>query len=100
MKDLEELVGKVKNAEDGITSLIIPILKDSIKDGNQHNKRLFVINMMLVLAIMVISVASMIIIARQEDRYAEFLKEFDFDNTIYQATSDNSNINDGIRIMK
>ena len=102
MKDLGEVVDQVRNVENGVNDLIIPILKDSIKDGNHHNKRLFVINMMLVLALMVISVVSMVIITRQEGRYEEFVKQFDFQNqtTITQETTDNSTINDGLRFIK
>lgn len=94
MKDLNEVVQKVKSVEDGVANLIIPILKDSVKDGNQHNKRLFVIIMMLVLALMIVSVTSMVIIYNQNQKYAEFLSQFEFESEIIQDldASDNSSI--------
>lgn len=101
MKDLEEVVDKVKSVEDGVTTIIVPLLKHSIEDGNHHNKRLFVINMMLVLALLVISVASMVIISLQNQKYIEFISQFDFESdTIYQQTDDYSNINSGININR
>ena len=100
MKDLTEVVDKVKGVEDGVNNLIIPILKDSIRDGNNHNKRLFVINMMLVLALVIVSIASMIVITRQNDKYIEFMEQYDITSSVYQETSDSSTINDGIRVMK
>lgn len=92
MKDLTEVVDKVKGVEEGVNNLIIPILKDSIRDGNNHNKRLFVINMMLVLALVVVSIASMIIITRQNDKYIEFMEQFDFESSNYVQ---DLNTNDG-----
>lgn len=100
MKDLTEVVDKVKGVEDGVNNLIIPILKDSIKDGNNHNKRLFVINIMLVVAIMIISVTSLVLITEQNDKYIEFMEQYDITSSVYQETSDSSTINDGIRVIK
>lgn len=102
MKDLEEVVDKVKSVEDGVTSLMIPILKDSIKDGNQHNKRLFVINMMLILAIIIIVITAIVVFKLQQDKYVEFLSQYEFksETSIYQETTDNSNINSGIKYIK
>ena len=100
MKDLNEVVDKVKCVEDGVNNLIIPILKDSIKDGNHHNKRLFVINMMLVVAIMIISITSLVLITKQNDKYIEFMEQYDITSSVYQETSDSSTINDGIRVIK
>ena len=98
MKDLNEVVQKVKSVEDGVANLIIPILKDSVKDGNQHNKRLFVIIMMLILALAIVSVTSMIVIYNQNQKYAEFLSQFEFESEVYQDfdTSDNSVIHNPI----
>ena len=94
MKDLSEVVQKVKSVEDGVANLIIPILKDSVKDGNQHNKRLFVIIMMLILALAIVSVTSIVIIYNQNQKYAEFLSQFEFETELTQDfnTTDNSAI--------
>lgn len=103
MKDLSEVVEKVKGVEDGVANLIVPILKDTIQDANEHNKRLFIMNIILAVALLVVSLGAMFLVAYQNERYAEFLSQFEFESetsTIYQQTDDNSDINDGIRIMK
>jgi len=100
MKDLNEIVDKVKGVEDGVNNLIVPLLKDTIQDTNKHNKRLFISNVVLIIVILVISTTSMILIACENNKYADFLSQFEFESEVYQETNDNSNINDGIRIMK
>lgn len=100
MKDLEEIVDKVRGVEDGVNNLVVPLLKDTIADSNRHNKRLFISNIVLIIVTLVISIASMIIIAYENNRYADFLSQFEFESEVYQETNDSSNINDGIRIMK
>lgn len=100
MKDLSEVVEKVKGVEDGVANLIVPILKDTIEDTNQHNRRLFIMNVILAVALLVVSLGAMLLVAYQNERYAEFLSQFEFEETVYQETSDNSNINSGINITK
>lgn len=100
MKDLEEVVEKVKGVEDSVANLIVPILKDTIKDTNQHNKRLFIMNIVLAIALLLVSIGAMILVAIQNQKYADFLSQFEFEETVYQETSDNSNINSGINITK
>lgn len=100
MKDLQDIVAKVQKVDDGVNSLIVPLLKDTIADSNRHNKRLFVSNMALILAMLIISISSMILVAIQNKQYADFLSQFEFEETVYQETSDNSNINSGINITK
>ena len=100
MKDLEEVVQKVKGVEDGVANLIVPILKDTIKDTNQHNKRLFIMNIVLAVALLLVSIGAMILVAYQNQKYADFLSQFEFEETVYQETSDSSSINSGINITK
>lgn len=100
MKDLEEVVKKVKGVEDGVANLIVPILKDTIQDSNHHNKRLFIMNIVLATALLIVSIGAMILVAVQNQKYADFLSQFEFEETVYQETSDNSNINSGINITK
>ena len=101
MKDLDEVVEKVKNVEDGVTNLIVPLLKDTIKDSNQHNKRLFISNISLIVVILVVGIAAMLLSAYQNNKYIDFLSQFEFEtDAIIQKTNDYSNINDGIKIMK
>lgn len=102
MKDLSEVVEKAKGVENGVANLIVPILKDTIQDSNHHNKRLFIMNIILAIALLVVSVGAMVIVAWQNQKYADFLSQFEFEGetSIYQETTDNSNINSGINYTK
>ena len=100
MKDLNEVVEQVKGVDQGINNLIIPLLKDTIEDGNRHNKRLFILNVILAISLLVVSIYSQFLVMEQNKKYAEFLSQFEFEETVYQETADSSTINDGIRIMK
>ena len=101
MQDLDEVAEKIKGVEDGVTNIIVPILKDTIKDSNLHNKRLFISNIALIILIFVVAIIAMVLSVCQNNKYAEFLSQFEFESeSIYQQTNDNSDINDGIRIMK
>jgi hypothetical protein len=100
MRDLNEVVEKVKDVEDGVTNLIVPILKDTIADSNRHNKRLFISNIILTLAMLFISISALILTVYQNNKYADFLSQFEFEETVYQETADSSSINSGINITK
>ena len=95
MKDLKEMVDQLND------NALVPLLKDTIADNNKHNKRLFITNIVLSLVVLIISITSMILVSLQSKQYADFLSQFEFESdTVYQSTNDNSDINDGIRIMK
>ena len=100
MKDLQEVVDQVKGVDAGINNLIVPLLKDTIEDGNRHNKRLFILCMVLAVALLLVSIYSQYLVMKQNEKYAEFLSQFEFEETVYQETSDNSSINSGINITK
>lgn len=96
MKDLKEIVDNVDNKD-----IIVTLLKDTIQDNNRHNKRMFIANIVLSVSLVVISISAMILVALQNKQYSDFLSQFEFESdTVYQTTNDNSDINDGIRIMK
>ena len=80
MQDLDEVAEKIKGVEDGVTNIIVPILKDTIKDSNLHNKRLFISNIALIVLIFIVAIIAMILSVYQNNRYADFLSQFEFDN--------------------
>ena len=94
MKDLKEMVDQLND------NALVPLLKDTIADNNRHNKRLFITNIVLSLVVLIIAIASMILVSLQSKQYADFLSQFEFEETVYQETNDNSNINSGISINK
>lgn len=100
MKDLKEIVEKVKQVDDGVNNLIVPLLKDTISDSDRHNERLSNSNRTLAIVILVISVLAMALFVYQNNRYADILSKYDFGDTVYQSTTDTSEINSGINITK
>lgn len=84
MKDLREIVEKVQQVDTGVNNLIVPLLKDTIADSNRHNKRLFILNVILSISILIIAVISQVLVAYQNKKYAEFLSQFEFETSIYQ----------------
>ena len=56
--------------------------------------------MMLILALAIVSVTSIVVIYNQNQKYAEFLSQFEFETEVYQDVDNNSVINSGIDINK
>ncbi len=100
MRDLKEIVDQVKKVDDGVNNLIVPLLKDTISDSDRHNERLSNSNRTLAIVILVISVLAMALFVYQNNRYADILSKFDYGDTVYQSTSDESSITSGISITK
>lgn len=99
---LNEVLTEVKQVDNGINSLLVPILQDTIADGNRHNKRMFIVTIVSLVVVAVTAITSLFLIYKQNQKYQEFLSQFEFESTetIYQDTDDNSVINDGININK
>ena len=105
MKDLNEIVAQVKNTEENVNNLIVPLLKDTISDTNRHNKRLFILNVILSISILVIALFSQVLVAIQNQKYADFLSQFEFESEQTTYTQDldstdggNAIINSGITV--
>lgn len=94
MRNLNEIAEKVRGVEDGVTNLIIPLLKDTIADNNLHNKRLFISNMILAAMLLIVIICSLAALIYQNNRYSEFLSQFEFEGEVIQdlATGDYGNI--------
>lgn len=101
-ESMYDILNEVKNVDTGINNMLIPILKDSIQDSNKHNKRLFIIIIVLTVIILAMSLFFGFLIYKQNIKYQEFLSQFDFETTetVYQDTDDNSNINSGINFSR
>ena len=99
-KNLHDILKQVKEVDTGINTLMIPILKDTIKDGNRHNTRLFIFAMCELVIILATILTSIFVVYKQNIKYQEFLGQFDFETEIYQDTDDNSSINSGINVNK
>ena len=102
VEKLSEVVEKVKQVDDGVNNIIVPLLKDTIADNNKDKKRMFIVIIFLVVAIVIISLYSQFLVMKQNEKYAEFLSQFEFEaeSEVYQDVDNNSVINDGITINK
>jgi hypothetical protein len=100
MEDLKNVLDKVNNVENGVNNLIIPILKDTIKDSNKHNTKLFIFALAELIIILITVLTAIFVVHQQNDKYQEFLSQFDYETTVYQDTDDSSVINSGITFNK
>lgn len=83
-KELLDIAAQVKGVEEGINGMIIPILKDTIADGNKHNTRLFILAIIELVVILITVLVSIFFIYRQNIKYQEFLNQFDFESEYVQ----------------
>lgn len=107
MKNLNELAIQIKNVENGVNNMVVPLLKDSIKDTNMHNYRLFILCIILIISMLIVGVYSQFLVATQNKKYTEFLDQFDYgpsDSTYIQdldtTNGGNAIINSGIRVSE
>lgn len=105
MKSLNELVDQIKSVEAGVNNMIVPLLKDTIADTNKHNRRLFVLCIISLIAMFGLGIYSQFLVAKQNDKYTEFLSQFEFGTEeIYQDLDSTDGgdaiINSGISIIE
>jgi len=97
-ENLQDVLERVNRVDEGVNNLIIPILKDTIKDSNKHNTKLFIFAIAELVIILITVLTAIFIVYQQTEKYQEFLSQFDYETTVYQDTSDESTINSGITI--
>jgi len=99
---LDKVYQEVKQVDTGINSILVPILQDTIADGNRHNKRMFAVAVVSLVVVAIVTIVSLFLIYKQNQKYQEFLSQFEFETTetVYQDTDDSSVINEGIHINK
>lgn len=85
MKNLNDLVAQIKSVESGVNNMIVPLLKDTIADTNKHNRRLFILCIIALLSMVCLGIYSQFLVAKQNEKYTEFLSQFEFGTEeIYQ----------------
>lgn len=95
-ENLDNVLKEVKDVDNGINGILIPILKDTITDCNDHNTRLFILNMIELIIIVAITISSGILFYKQNLRYNEFLSQFDFETEYIQDVNATNNHNTSI----
>ena len=84
--NLENILKQVQHVDNGINTMLVPILKDTIKDGNRHNTKLFIFAMCELLVLLITIIFSLILVYNQNQKYQDFLSQFDYESsdTVYQ----------------
>lgn len=102
MKNLNDIAEQIKDVESGVNNMIIPLLKDTVKDANMYNKRMFVIVIICLVIVALLGISAQIEIGKQSKQYTDFLEQFEIEGDIIQEVeADNLSsavINDGITI--
>jgi CHASE3 domain sensor protein len=103
-ESLQDIVDNIKGVENGINTMIVPMLKDTIKDNTRIINKLFIVIVILIIVLAVVVGYSQYLIYKQNNEYKEFLSQFEFESEYTQDidTDDNSSaiINDGISVNK
>ena len=102
-KELNNVLHEVKSVDSEINKVLVPLLQDTIRDANIHNKRIFILAFFELIIILIIALFSVFLVYKQNAKYEEFLSQFDFgEESVYQevnsADGSDSIINDGIKI--
>lgn len=101
-KNLSNIVEQMKSVDENINKTIIPLLKDTISDYKKTFAKMIAVIIILIIALIGVVFYSEYMISKEAEKYAEFLKQFEFESEeyVYQKTDDNSIINDGINIQR
>lgn len=103
-KDVNNIVREIKDIDNNVTGVLVPILKDTITDYRKIVFKLIIVIVVLILSLVALGVTSQIIIAKQVQKYNDFLSQFDFsgsDSYTQAIDADNSSnpiVNDGITV--
>ena len=108
-KNAEEIVNEIKQLDNNLNGVVVPMLKDTIADYRKIVFKLIIIIMLLIFGIIGVSVYSQTIISKQIEKfnsfsnemikkYNDFLSQFEYETEehVYQETDGNSVINSGI----
>ena len=83
-QNLKELVKQIKGVDDGINSMIIPMLKDTINDYKKTFNKMIIIVILLIASLLGTVCYSQFLIYKQNKEYKEFLSQFEFESEVYQ----------------
>ena len=84
-RNLNEVVEQIKDVENGIGGIIVPMLKDTITDYKRTFNKLFIIVIILLIILGGTIGFSLYLVYKQNVKYQEFLSQFDFgEETVYQ----------------
>lgn len=102
--NVKDIVKEVQPVDININEILVPILQDTIADSNRHNKRMFILSIILTILLLIISLVSITTVYKQSNNYQEFLNQFEFEGDYTYTQDINADdgssgiINDGINI--
>lgn len=82
--NLKEVVTKMKNVENGISDIIVPMLKDTIQDYKRTFNKMFIIVILLITLLTGTIGYALFLVYKQNIQYQEFLSNFDFSSEVVQ----------------
>lgn len=95
-QNLNNVLEQVKNVDNGINGVLIPILKDTIDDCNHHNTKLFILAIIELLVILILGTGFSILIYKQNIEYNNLLSQFEFETEYVQDVDTSYNYNSTI----
>ena len=104
--NLQNIIKQIENVENGINTMIVPMLKDTINDYKKTFNKMIIIVVLLIVGLLGVIGYSQYLIAKQNEKYNDFLSQFEFegDQTYTQDfdTTDDSSltVNSGIDVSK
>lgn len=103
-ENLSKILDELKNTQQGLTNVFIPMLKDTIGDYKKVLGKLIFLIILLIILMGAVFGYSQYLVYKQNEKYQEFLSQFEFESeTVYQdvdaGDGSDSIINDGINIQ-
>ena len=97
-KKAKQIIDEVKNIDNNVTSIIVPLLKDTIEDYRKIVFKLVIVIILMIFGIIGISIYGIY-------QYNDFLSQFEYESdevyqTIDSGDGSNSTINDGITVTE
>lgn len=97
-QNLKELIKQIKGVDDGINSMIIPMLKDTIDDYKKTFNKMIIVVILLIIGLLSTVGYSQFLIYKQNKEYKEFLSQFEFEST--DTTYQDLDTHEGRRHLK
>lgn len=102
--NLNDILNQIKGVQTGINDMIVPMLKDTIDDYKKTFNKMVVIIVILIFGLLGTIGYSQYLIYKQNDKYNDFLSQFEFETEYIQEIDADGNssgtIYDGININK
>lgn len=103
-KEVNNVIKGIKDIDNNVTGVLVPILKDTVADYRRIVFRLIIVIVLLIAGLIGTGVTAQVIISKQIEKYNDFLSQFDYESDEYTyeqdttATDGDSIVNSGINV--